>query len=565
MTSGRSGRSRSEPEFVFLPLGGAGEIGMNVYLYGVGPAHDRSWIMIDLGVKFSEDHEPGIDVVLPDISFAASLGDRLLGIVLTHAHEDHFGAVGYLWPGLKVPVYATPFTASLLGVRLHERGLIEEVGIRQVPVDARFRIGPFDIELVTVNHSIPEPQAVVIRTDLGVAVHSGDWKIDNAPMFGPRIDEIRFRTLGDEGCDAFICDSTNVLREGISPTEQEVAESLNRLINSARGRVAVTTFASHVGRLETVAKAAEAAGRQVVVVGRAMHASIAAARQAGYLKNLPPIVDDAAFGYLPPDKVVCLCTGSQGEPRAALARIAEDVHPSISLEEGDLVIFSSKTIPGNEKAVIAIENNLAARGVQVITNDEHLVHVTGHPRRGELSQMYSWLRPKLLIPMHGELRHLLEHKLFALQHGVPRSEVVCNGQIMRIAPGEPAIIGEVQTGRIHLDGQIMVPADAGLVRARRKLSFVGAVFVSLLIDENGRLKGHPEIVLDGVPYLDGAGFEMAAIVRNAVEDVLDSLPKMRKKNGQTEALQQLIAQSVRRAVNIAWGKKPVCHVTLHRV
>ncbi|WP_137391356.1 ribonuclease J [Rhodoligotrophos defluvii] len=565
MSKGRAGRSRGEPEFVFLPLGGAGEIGMNTYLYGFGPANDRVWIMVDLGVKFSEDHEPGIDVVLPDLSFATSLGDRLLAIVLTHAHEDHFGAVGYLWPSLRVPVYATPFTASLLSVRLHERGLIEEVNLEVVPVDGRFSIGPFDLELVTVNHSIPEPQALVIRTPAGMAVHSGDWKIDNAPVFGPRIDEIRFRELGDEGCDAFICDSTNVLREGISPTEQEVADSLNRIIRSARGRVAVTTFASHVGRIETVAKAAEAVGRQVVVVGRAMHATIAAARNAGYLKDLPPIVDDEAFGYLPPDKVVCLCTGSQGEPRAALARIAEDTHPTISLEDGDLVIFSSKTIPGNEKAVIAIENNLAARGVQVITNDEHLVHVTGHPRRGELSQMYAWLRPKLLIPMHGEKRHLLEHKLFALERGVPRAEVVCNGEIMRLAPGEPAMVGEAPVGRVYLDGQIMVPADVGLVRARRKLSFVGAVMVSLVVDRDGRLVGQPQIALDGVPYFDGNGSEMPEIVRTAVEDVLDGVPSVRRRESRNDALEQMISQNVRRAVNMAWGKKPVCKVLLHRV
>ncbi|MGF7160048.1 ribonuclease J [Rhodoligotrophos appendicifer] len=536
---------------------------MNVYLYGYGPEDDRDWIMVDLGVKFGEDHEPGIDVVLPDISFAAGLGNRLKGIVLTHGHEDHFGAVGYLWPDLKVPVYTTPFTASLLRAKLHERRILEHVDLKVVPLSGRFTVGPFDVELVTVNHSIPEPNAVVIRTPLGLIVHSGDWKIDDAPMFGARIDEARFREIGEEGCDVLICDSTNALREGISPTEQEVSESLTRLIMAAERRVAVTTFASHVGRLETVAKAAEAAGRQLVVAGRAMHTTITAAREAGYLKDLPKVVNDESFGYLPPERVVCLCTGSQGEPRAAMARIAEDIHPTISLEAGDLVIFSSKTIPGNEKAVISIENNLAARGVQVITGEEALVHVTGHPRRGELDIMYSWLKPKMVIPMHGEMRHLLEHKLFALSRGVPQAEVVENGQMMRLAP-EPRLLGRVQSGRIHLDGTILVPADANSLKARRKLSFAGVIMISLLLNEKGKLVGEAKIAMEGVPVVDQDGEAMEDIVLDAIDDGLDARPRGRGKQANS-SIEQIVSQSVRRAVNASWGKKPICQVVVHRM
>jgi ribonuclease J len=563
MKTGRTRRGLTEPELVFLPLGGAGEIGMNVYLYGIGPAADRYWIMVDLGVKFGEQNEPGVDVVLPDVSFAASLGDRLLGIVLTHAHEDHFGAIGYLWPSLRVPIYATPFTAALLKARLHERQIHEQVDLRVVPPGARLDLGPFNVELITVNHSIPEPNALAIRTALGTIVHSGDWKIDDAPTFGPRIDERRFREIGAEGCDVLLCDSTNVLREGNSPTEQAVAESLTELIMTARRRVVVTTFASHVGRVETIARAAERAGRQLIIAGRAMHSAITAAREAGYLNDLPPVLSDEAFGYLPPDKVVCLCTGSQGEPRAALARIADDTHPTISLEAGDLVIFSSKTIPGNEKAVISIENHLAERGVQVITADETLVHVTGHPRRGELVQMYDWLKPRLLIPMHGEMRHLLEHKILALSQGIPRAEIVRNGQIMRLAPDEPRIIGEAPCGRLHLDGEIIVPSEAGPVRIRRKMSFAGIVFVSLVLDEAGRLRGCPEIVFEGIPVLTEDGEDMADVIRDAVDMALAARPKQKRR--QTDTFEQVIAQNVRRSVNMVWGKKPLCRVTVHRL
>ncbi|MGE3831219.1 MAG: ribonuclease J, partial [Parvibaculaceae bacterium] len=371
-------------DVVLLPLGGAGEIGMNCYCYGVGPADNRQWLMVDLGVKFGEESEPGIDVVLPDLSYIESERRTLAGIVLTHAHEDHLGAVAWLWPRLRCPVYCTPFAAAILANKLKEMGLDEEVPVRVNPVGARFTAGPFNLEYVSVTHSIPEPTALLIEAGETRILHSGDWKIDRTPVMARDIDEKRLREIGETGVDALVCDSTNVLREGFSPSERDVEQTLARIVAEAKGRVAITTFASHVERIASAVMAARAAGREVVIAGRAMRNTIEAARATGYLRDAGTFLEEEAFGYLPRDKIMLICTGSQGEPRAAIARIAEDQHPQIALDEGDLVIFSSKTIPGNEKAVAAIQNNLARLGIDLVTADEALVHTSGHPRRGEL-------------------------------------------------------------------------------------------------------------------------------------------------------------------------------------
>jgi ribonuclease J len=550
-------------EIVFLPLGGCGEIGMNLYLYGAGAPDERTWLMVDLGIKFGDDRDPGIDVILPDLSFIESERRNLSGIVLTHAHEDHFGAVAHLWPQLEVPVYATPFTAALLRRKLVEADLLGEVPIIEIPLGGRFEVGAFDVELVSVTHSIPEPNAVVIRTNAGMVVHSGDWKIDTDPVIGPDMSVDKFRALGNEGCSAFICDSTNVLRDGLSPSESEVADGLAAVIAEAKQRVGVTTFASNVGRVASVARAAQQADRHLVVVGRALRNNIEVARETGYLKDMPEILDQDDFGVLPREKVVCLCTGSQGERRAALSRIAEGSHPDVSFEAGDQVVFSSRTIPGNEKAVSRIHNLLSEAGVDIVTADERLVHVTGHPRRGELKQMYEWLRPELVVPMHGEPRHLHEHAGFARDCGVPASLIVKNGDIARIVPGPARVVDQAPTGTLHIDGRIIVPSVEGPARQRRKLSFAGLVMVSVVLHSDGTVEGDPQVDLVGVPEWVGDGQAMREVVLDIVEDVIERASKKERRD--ERFLEDVMFRAVRRAVDMHWGKKPMCSVFVHLI
>src|SRR5689334_19723958 len=394
------------PELLFAPLGGVGEIGMNLALYGLGDGGKRTWMVVDCGVSFAGDELPGVDLIMPDIAFLMEERRNLAGLVLTHAHEDHFGALLDLWPKLRCPVYATPFTAALFEAKRLGEPLAPDVPIKVLPLGSRFDVGPFNVELVSVSHSIPESNALIIRTPLGNVLHTGDWKLDPTPIIGPPTDEAKLRALGDEGCLALVGDSTNAIRDGRSPSEADVAATLRELIAAARGRIAVTTFASNVARMRSVAEAAAAAGREVVVVGRAMDRVAQVARENGYLEGISEFRSTDVYGHLPPDKVVALCTGSQGEPRAALARIAEDQHPEVTFSKGDTVIFSSRTIPGNEKAVGHVINGLVRQGIEVITDRTHLVHVSGHPRRAEMEELYRWVRPRVAIPVHGEALHL---------------------------------------------------------------------------------------------------------------------------------------------------------------
>lgn len=546
-------------DFVFLPLGGVGEIGMNLYLYGYGSEGAREWLIVDMGVIFGGEAEPGIDVILPDIRFIEEERHNIVGLLLTHAHEDHFGAVVDLWPLLSgVPVYATPFTAEMLKSKLAEIGLVNGFPLQIIPLGDRRTIGPFDVELINMSHSIPEPSAVVIRTPLGAALHTGDWKLDDNPLTSAPTDAARLKALGENGLAALICDSTNAIRDGVSPSEADVAVVLARLIREAPNRVAVTTFASNVARLGSVAKAARAAGRELVVVGRAMLRVIEAAQATGYLDPNLHFHDETAFARLPPRKVVALCTGSQGEPRAALARIAQGEHPNVELEEGDQVIFSSRTIPGNEKAVSRVQNGLADLGVEVITDQDAPVHVSGHPRRGELEQLYGWLKPGIAIPMHGEGRHLEAHAKLAERLGVKHVVRARNGAMVRLLPGPAEIIDDVPVGRLYRDGMILTRADDGQVRERRKLSFAGSVAVSLVLSTKGVLLAEPEIALTGLPSADTQGTPLAEIAREAVIGTLESIPRPKRKD------QALVSDAVRRgvraAVNQAWGKKPMCSV-----
>src|SRR5262245_14786481 len=396
-------------ELIFVPLGGAGEIGMNLNLYGYGPETKRQWIMIDLGVMFGGDDTPGIDVIMPDPGFIEEHRRNLLGIVLTHAHEDHIGAVGHLWPKLKVPVYATPFTAALVRGKLEEEGILDDVPLHIIPLGGELKLGPFELEFIDITHSIPEPNCIAIRTPLGTVLHTGDWKIDPQPVVGRKTDIDALRRLGENGVLAAICDSTNVFVPGRSGSEAEVATRLEAVIAMCKGRVAVTAFASNVARMQSVIKAGARAGRHVALVGRSMHKIARAAIETGYLKDIPSLIDEESAADLPPNKVLYLCTGSQGETRAALSRIATGEHPHVHLGPGDTVIFSSRVIPGNERLIHTLQNDFAMRGVEVISAEDHDVHVSGHPARDELADMYSWLRPKVAVPVHGEERHLMEH------------------------------------------------------------------------------------------------------------------------------------------------------------
>jgi len=545
-------------ELVFAPLGGAGEIGMNLALYGLGDERQRQWVAVDLGVAFAGDDLPGVDLILPDVRFLIEERRNLLGIVLTHAHEDHFGALLDLWPRLRLPIYATPFTAALLEAkRLGEPGAAD-VPVNVIPLNGRVRLGPFDIEYVSMAHSIPESNGLIIRTALGAVLHTGDWKIDPTPVIGPPTDEAKLRALGNAGCLALIGDSTNAPREGRSPSETDVAKSLAELIRSAPARVAVTTFASNVARIRAVAEAAAACGREVVLVGRAMERIAQVARETGYLDGITDFRPVEAYGYLPPDRVVALCTGSQGEARAALARIAEDDHPEVTFSRGDRVIFSSRAIPGNEKAVMRVINGLITQGIEVITDRTHLVHVSGHPRRAELEEMIGWVRPQILIPVHGEALHMAEHAALARRAGVGKVLQCRNGDLVRLAPGQPAIIDEVPAGRLYKDGGLLVDAQARTVADRRRLGFVGIVSVALAVTERGEMVGDIELEMTGIPETDAEGNLIARLAYDAVMEAIDSMPRPRRRD--PDAVAEAARRAVRAAVATAWRKKPICHV-----
>jgi ribonuclease J len=548
-------------ELVFLPLGGIGEIGMNAYLYGLGDAASRSWLLVDLGVTFPDDREPGVDIVLPDIRFIEEERSRLAGILLTHAHEDHFGAVAELWPRLRVPVHGTRFTIAFLKEKLSEYPWGNEVPLVELPVGGRFTIGPFDIELVSMSHSIPETNAVAIRAAGGMVLHSADWKLDPAPGAGPATDTDKLRRLGDEGVDVLVCDSTNVLSEGFSESEADVATSLRKLIFEARGRVAITSFSSSVARLLAVAHATEAAHRHLVLVGRSMVRMVDIARETGLWPDSLKTFGEDDFAHLPQETVVALLTGSQGEPRAALARIADNQHPRVKLGKGDQVIFSTRTIPGNENAVIRIQNKLADMGVAVLIEwAEGPIHASGHPRRGELAKLYDWVRPKTVIPMHGEPRHLEAHVTFARARGLGAVQGVRNGKVVRLLPGPAEIIDEAPVGRVYRDGHLMIADDDDSIRQRRKLSFVGSVVVAVVMRSNGELATTPKAAFSGVPEHDEDGQSFDDIAEKAAIGAIESIPRARRKD--PDLVSEAVRKSVRAAIGEAWGKRPICTVLL---
>ncbi len=547
----------------FLSLGGAGEIGMNLNLYGYGPKGKQKWIIVDMGVTFGDDTVPGIDLIMADPDFIMERREDLLGIVLTHAHEDHLGAVGHLWPDLRCPIYATPFTANMLRSKLEEAGIVRDAKVTIVPLEGRLQLGPFDITYVTLTHSIPEPNALAIRTPLGNILHTGDWKIDPDPLLGEPTDIAGLTAFGDEGVLAMVCDSTNVFSPGRAGSEAAVKSSLSTLLSGMKGRVAVTAFASNVARVDTIGKVAAQHGRQIVLVGRSMHKVVGAAREAGYLKDFPPVLREEEAAALHPDNVLYICTGSQGEARAALSRIAYGDHPRIVLGSGDTVIFSSRIIPGNERSIFRLQNRLAERGVSVITEKDHFVHVSGHPCRDELADMYRWVRPEISVPVHGEIRHMMEHVKLAQDIQIPQTILAPNGNLVQLAPGKARIVEEVYTGRLYLDGDVLTPVDDGQVDERLKLSSAGHLGVMLVVEQDGKLAAPPRITAFGLPTEDGQLINLRGAVAEAVEKAVG---KLRGKQARDDDLvKEAALRAARRAVRDSIGKKPVTQVEVVRI
>lgn len=545
-------------DLLFLPLGGSSEIGMNLNLYRC----QGKWLIVDLGIGFADDRLPGVDIVLPDPTFIEQRRDDLLAIVLTHAHEDHLGAVAYLWPRLRCPIYATPFTAEVVRGKLQEAGLAAQAVVTEVPLGGRIDLDPFDIEFVSLTHSIPEPNALAIRTPEGMVLHTGDWKIDPDPLIGGAVDADKLRALGDEGVDAMICDSTNVFREGTAGSEAAVRESLTDLIAGRDQAVYVATFASNVARVETVAKAAEAAGRKVVVLGRGLDRMIRAARATGYLTDVGPFVSGRESDDIPDDRLLYLVTGCQGEPRAALARIARGEHPVTRIKPGDTVIFSSKIIPGNERQIGRLQNQLAHLEADVITERDEFVHVSGHAARDELSQMYQWLRPKIAVPTHGEARHLREHCRLARDTQVPETILLENGAVARLTPGNAGVVGHVETGYLIHEGGRLYPADGDLMRARKRMLFEGSVFATVVVNKRGELLADPQIDAKGTldPELDADLLEMLSDAVARAVDGLDDEEVLDDDN-----VHEAARLALRRRLRQMRGKKPLIDIHVVRV
>jgi ribonuclease J len=541
-------------ELLFLALGGSGEIGMNVNLYGC----QGKWVMVDCGITFADPAYPGIDLILPDLSFIEERADNLLGIVLTHGHEDHIGALPYLAADLGVPLYATPFTAGLIRGKLEEEGVADQVKLHIIDREhGQFHLGPFGFEYVPLAHSIPEGNAVLITTPYGHIFHTGDWKLDEEPLLGTPSTAAELEAIGDKGVLALVCDSTNVFNEEASGSEAAVREGLDGVIAEATGRVLVTTFASNAARLATLGQVALDTGRKICVAGRSLDRILRVARSVGYLRDFPDPIDFEAAMKLPPREVMIVATGGQGEARAALGRIACDQHP-LKLGEGDLVVFSSKQIPGNEIAIGRIQNALAAKNIRMITDRQAHVHVSGHPGRPELALMYKWIRPEIIVPVHGERRHMAEQARFAEELGVPRSVVQENGTVVRLAPDGPKVLGHERAGRLVVDGDVILPADGTTINERRRIAAYGQISVAVALDGAGRVKGGPEIRLQGIPVEEDKD-DFLADACEAAEDAA------RKGGKDDEKLREAIRLAVRRKA-VEWtGKKPIVDVMVLRV
>lgn len=558
-SASRIGPVPGKDELLFLPLGGTGEIGMNLNLYG----HAGKWLMIDCGVTFGDDNAPGVEVIMPDPDFIERRRDSLVALLLTHAHEDHLGAVPYLWKRLRCPVYATPFTATVLRKKLEEAGLLDEVPLTVIGMSERFEIAPFDLQLITLTHSIPEPNAVVLRTPLGTVLHTGDWKLDPDPLIGDTTDEAALKQLGEDGVLAMIGDSTNALVEGASGSEAEVRDSLLALVGEFKTRVTVACFASNIARVQTIAEVAAAHGRSVVLAGRSLWRITEAARATGYLADIAPFVPEKEAAALPRDKILLISTGSQGEPRAALPRIARDDHPHIKLVENDVVIFSSRIIPGNEVSIGRLQNQLASMGVKVITERDHFVHVSGHPARDELIHMYQWVRPSIAVPVHGEARHLYGHAELARACQVPFTPIIANGDVLRLSPDGPEIVAQVHTGRLAVDGTELIAIEDETLRSRNRMLRNGFAILTLAVDQSGRVLDEPQLSAPGILGDSDSDFDLADDIIDDVLEMISGLPPAQRRDD--EALSEQARRVVRRGFRDRRGKNPPTEVHLVRL
>ena len=548
--------SISSSDLVFVPLGGSGEIGMNANLYH---HHDR-WLMVDLGISFADESMPGVDVVLPDLSFIEARKDKLEGLILTHAHEDHYGAIPYLWERLQVPVYGTAFTLALLRRKLAESRVDFDIEMHEIDYNQPYEFGPFSVELLALNHSIPDPAALILRTSEGTILHTGDWKFDDAPQIGQNTDAKKLASIGDEGVLALIGDSTNAMVEGRTPSEKTAFDGLTDQIAKAQGRVAITCFASNVARVDSIIRAAHANDRSVAIVGRALQRTIDAARECGYLRDAPDFVKESDVSLIPRENIVIICTGSQGESRAAMARIAAASHEMIDLDAGDTVIYSSRQIPGNEPAISKIQDMLLRRGILVVTDDDAPVHVSGHPARDEMAEMYGLVRPKIAIPVHGTARHLLAHAELARSCQVGQTVIPNNGIIIKFHQGKAEEMGYVQTGALTHEGGEIVDIQSEQLRARRRMLWNGSVSVSVLVSDNGHLLVAPSIAQSGVIDDD----RIDDFLATAALRIEDKLQELSRKTATDDSIRQLVMGQVRAVAKAMVKRRPNVEVHIMR-
>tara|TARA_B100000700_G_scaffold170069_1_gene187804 strand:+ start:144 stop:1802 length:1659 start_codon:yes stop_codon:yes gene_type:complete len=549
-------------EFLFCPLGGSGEIGMNMNLFGFGQPGDHKWIMVDIGVTFADDTIPGIDLIYPDPGFIQERKENLLGIILTHAHEDHIGAVAHLWPKLGCKIYATPFTAVLIKEKFKEKNIDITKDLQIVELNGKVELDPFEIEYITLTHSILEPNGLKIKTSLGVVLHTGDWKVDPNPLIGDEINSKRLKEIGKEGVLAMICDSTNVFSAGRSGSELDVRKNMLNIMSRLKKRIIITSFASNVARMESAFYCAEKTGRQISLVGRSMHRIYKAARQCGYLKNTINPIDPREAKNISREKVVYLCTGSQGEPMGAMMRISNYTHPDVFIEKDDTVIFSSKIIPGNEKKLYKLHNQLVKDGIEVISEESEFIHVSGHPNREDLKDMYNWIKPKCVIPVHGEHRHMIEHINFAKEMQVPYPVQVENGDIVKLAPGNfPEVYDKAPSGRLYLDGTVSVDENSQSIRDRKNLSSNGYLEITILITPKGNIHNNPIITFRGLPIYNTDEFTFG------LEEEIEKITRTYKLGvkSQEKNLIDVLKITSRKFTKEKTGKKPFTNINLIKI
>ena len=549
-------------ELIFCPLGGSGEIGMNMNLYAYGTEESQKWIIIDMGVTFADESIPGVDLIFPDPGFIIDKKDDLLGIVLTHAHEDHIGSLAHIWPNLKCKIYATPFTAVLIQEKFKEKKIDVSKYLNIVPLNTKIKLGLFEIDFVTLTHSILEPNGLSITTPLGTILHTGDWKIDPNPLIGGNVDEKKLKTIGEKGVSVMICDSTNVFSPGRAGSESDVRESLLKIMETKANRILVTSFASNVARMETIFYCAQKTSRSICLVGRSMQRIYKAAKKCGYLGNLLEPIEPKNARNVSKNKILYLATGSQGEPMGAMNRIVNGIHPDVFIEKGDTVIFSSKIIPGNEKKLYQLQNLIVRNNIEIITEENAFVHVSGHPNREDLKDMYKWVKPKCIIPVHGEHRHMKEHVSFAKEMQIPKTLLIENGDVIKLLPGnEPKIIDKAPTGKLYLDGHLSVEADSQSIKERKNIAINGYLEITLVVTNNGKIK-KPIISLRGVPENNE--------IENSIFDMEDEIFNICKtfsinSKNQEKNLIETIKQNCRKIVKDKTGKKPFTNINIARI